>query len=36
MNITEINTYSESFDFLKDESEIYSILDIKQESDETE
>ncbi len=27
--ITNINTYSKSFDFLKDEPEIYSIKDIK-------
>lgn len=28
--ITNINTYSKSFDFLADESEIYSVKDIKK------
>ena len=29
--ITDINTFSESFDFLNNEPEIYSISDLKQE-----
>ncbi|OGI66311.1 hypothetical protein A3A95_01740 [Candidatus Nomurabacteria bacterium RIFCSPLOWO2_01_FULL_39_18] len=28
--ITNMNTYSKSFDFLKDEPEIYSVKDIKK------
>ena len=28
--ITNINTYSKSFDFLKDEPDLYSLKDIKQ------
>ncbi len=29
-NITNINTYSKSFDFLKDEPELYSVSDLKK------
>lgn len=29
-DITNVNAYSQSFDFLKDEPDIYSIKDIKQ------
>jgi len=29
-DITNINAYSESFDFLKDEPEIYSVTDLKK------
>lgn len=29
-NITNINAYSKSFDFLKDEPDIYSVSDLKK------
>jgi len=29
-DITNINSYSKSFDFLKDEPELYSVFDVKK------